>query len=95
MVKRDKGASVVKSALDDGRPKTDIELLETVQGIAASGTLDAALEAAGIPVLPRTETEQVAERFSKLAPFDRSKFDYEKYCTELTADLMDTKRTKD
>lgn len=94
MAKRDKRVAGIKSVLDDGRPKSALEFLEAVQGLEANGTLDTSQTTTGIPILSKTAPKMGAKRFSELAPFERSEFDYEKYCTEIAAGLVRQKRRK-
>ena len=94
MAKRTNTATGEKSALKDDTQKSTLEFMESVQGRASDGTLDGALTAAGIPDLPKTTHKAAAKHFSKLVPFERSKFDYEKYCAALATGLVDKKSRK-
>jgi hypothetical protein len=69
--------------------------MEAVQGIAANGILDAALATSNILKPPEAAPKTSAKRFSKLKPFKRETFDYEKYSEEVAAGLVSRKSRKD
>ncbi|MYM71626.1 hypothetical protein GTP56_05370 [Duganella sp. FT134W] len=76
------------------KEKSVIVTLESLQAMAASEKLDGALMVAEIPKLA-SPTKVKPNRFSRLIPFDRSTFDYEKYCVSLAADSMEQKPHKE
>lgn len=94
MAKKTKTATGEKSVLKSGTQKSALEFMEAVQGLAADGALDAALTATGIPGLPKTTHKAAAKHFSSLVPFERSKFDYEKYCATVATGSVDKKSSK-
>jgi hypothetical protein len=78
---------MTKSNKVNPKVKSVLETLESLQAVAANGQLDEVLKAGGIPEF-LSPTNAKPKRFSQVIPFERSTFDYEKYCTSLAAGSM-------
>lgn len=85
---------MTKSSKVKTKEKSVIETLESLQSMAANSQLHEALMAGGIPELAPSTIGKI-KRFSQVIPFERSTFDYEKYCTSLAAGSMEQKPRKE
>lgn len=78
---------MTKSNRVKAKKKSVIETLENLQAMAANGQLSEVLRTSGAPEFV-SPSKAKSKRFSRLVPFERSTFDYEKYCTSLAAGSM-------
>lgn len=84
----------MKSNKVKAKEKSAIEMLERLQAMAANGELSEVLRTSGAPEFV-SPSKAKSKRFSQLVPFERSTFDYEKYCTSFAASSMAKKPRKE
>lgn len=73
-----------EAIITKGKPtaSSSFPTLEDIKAMAANGTLDTFLSEHAVPELA-TESKRRELPFASIEPFDRSTFDYAKYCESL------------